>query len=221
MAKHGSTRYVYPVRLGEVYLRVGALTWCMLPKTLKTKLELGTKKVSEIREAISNSAKVRSMPPVEVVGELWVVKDGPAHGRAVPLRIENLNVFGIQLPASSVTIEDESLIREIIVHEFAHVFYFLTKLLKARDERRSILLDHYDPENQYEDDIRMIKPEEWFGPEDVAAFVKQNDTQLISFENTFMEFHGQLPIVRIKTHFEAKGIVIPRDVTEHIRQLKE
>jgi hypothetical protein len=44
MARSSPVRYVFPVQLGNVRLKVGALTWSRLPRNLKQRLILATQR---------------------------------------------------------------------------------------------------------------------------------------------------------------------------------
>src|SRR5262249_51976589 len=79
-----------------VWLTCSGAKWSALPTTVKNTLLGGLDRIAKIRADLSGTAKVKTMPPVEVVCELWVMDTGtiPACG-AWPLQVADHVRLGV------------------------------------------------------------------------------------------------------------------------------
>jgi hypothetical protein len=219
---------VFPVQADNVRLRVSSLRWSLLPEHDKDLLANGTRGIARVRKEIADSAKVRSMPPVEVVGEIWLYDNKIIHGRTTPLTMDNETWIGVQLSAQVAVHPEMSLVRAILVHEFAHCFYFLTRFVLAPDfgGKRSVSLPNPDDylENPSHDRGMMVNPNEWFSTHDANTLVHWGDSELASLDRTILDFdlHKKLPVADPPLKFALQGeeLAIPSDIAVHIRQLK-
>jgi hypothetical protein len=125
----------------DVLLRIGNLTWSRLPARLKKELLEGLIRIAGVRADIASQAKVPTMPPVEVIGQIWVKKaphtdssappvlEGTIDGRASPLRLHREVAFGAQLPALTAICPDASVLRHVLIHEFSHCFFEIVRVI--------------------------------------------------------------------------------------------
>jgi hypothetical protein len=216
-------RWVFPVQADGVSLKVGPLTWSRLPREWKDKFIKGTHRVADLRSKIAAEAKIKSMPPVQVICELWIAEDRitPISGQATILRDHSSNMFGVELPAPTIIIEDEILLRGILVHEFAHCFYTTFQIVKRRKAGIINYREQFDPADGSEDDKRLGNPNEWFGPEDIRNIVSSCDESRLEepIGNAFIQLYGLLPEVTPSLRSQFTTLSIESDVLEHIESL--
>lgn len=124
---------LYPKRSPEVWLAVGKLAWPQLPLRLKSRFLNGLGRIATLRDQIGAAAAVSSMPPIQVIPELWYDDDRCFAACAGPLTVKGNTVFGCTLPAQTATLENEGTLRRVMVHEFCHCFWWLTDEVNARD----------------------------------------------------------------------------------------
>src|SRR5687767_5556105 len=89
----------------------------------------GLERIAAIRADVARAAKIGTMPPVEVVPHIWRHDEGLAHGAMAILPTEDGVTFGVRLPAQTAACKDEYAVRAVLVHEFAHCFYFATEIV--------------------------------------------------------------------------------------------
>lgn len=225
MAKTTTKRYVFPIKSEKVWLKVGPLTWSMLPRGFKQMLIQGTENIARIREEISSSAKVRSMPPIEVVGELWKAKKGGyVYARGLPMMIEGNVFLGVQVPAQTAVVEDNDLflLREVLLHEFLHCFHYTIEIVKAWEGGQPQFVDSsFDSSDKVSDRLRLARPEDWFGREDIECIGRERSC-FDPFRQNYKDLFGLLPVVlldpaeRFKSN---KGLSIEDDVLERVHQI--
>jgi hypothetical protein len=209
--------FVYPFRSDHVWLKTRRQTWKSLAPSIKRTLSDATKNVVTIREAITADAQVHSMPPVEIVAELWAHGDAFMHGRMLPLERGKAWEIGVQLPASTAVHRDPTLIRSILVHEFAHCFFLLEKCVRGAGE----FLDGHNSFDDSADRARLADPGDWFGAEDVKRFSYQDDQALDELEQNFMDLAGLLPLVDPDLRYSVVNgtFPYPTDVSDRIEEL--
>ena len=183
----------------DVWLRTSSTTWLGLRRDLKTELLEGLERVARVRAAIAATAKVPELPPVEVHAELWgdVVDDVMIvnHGRSILLRWRNNNLYhGVALPACAATIEDESVLRRVLVHEFCHCFWSQQEMVRTGGW--DALLDpNHDPHDDAADRRRLVLPGDWLGENDGGEVIHHNDPQLDVVNEEFVVLRARLPLV--------------------------
>jgi hypothetical protein len=123
--KRKKTRFIFPVLLDDVRLKISLVCWRHLSCKCRNRLISGTTNIARIRGKIAKSAKVRSMPPVDVGGEIWMHGSHVLDGSALPLTVDGETSFGVHLSAHVAMHRDDALIRAILIHEFAHCFYYV------------------------------------------------------------------------------------------------
>ena len=107
MAAWANKHRIYSKRSPEVWLAVGKLAWSQLPLSLKSRFLEGLERIVTLRDQIGAAAAVSSMPPIQVIPELWYDDDRCFDGCAGPLTVNGNTVFGCTLPAQTATLEDE------------------------------------------------------------------------------------------------------------------
>src|SRR6185503_16752632 len=93
----------------------------------------GVERVASIRAEIASSAKVATMPPVEVVPYIWARERVLICGRVTALRQRSGAYFGVQIPAPTALFTDHAAVRALLVHEFAHWFYIATRVVNGSE----------------------------------------------------------------------------------------
>ena len=184
-----------------------------MPNRIKMLLKQGTRRIAVVREELSASAKVRSMPPIEAVGEIWMYEKGTIGARAVPLKIGGRKHLGVQVAAQTIVHSDKSVLRALLVHEYSHCFYTLTELIKRMDDGLPLIIcDQFDPTSDDHDRDRMADPAEWFSESDVRNFMYHDDPRLNEVDANIPLLSNYLPTINPDLHCEAKAIVAESDV---------
>lgn len=208
--------FVYPFRSEHVWLKARRPTWRSLAPSIKRTLSDAAKNIVTIREAIEADAQVHSMPPVEIVAELWRHEDSLVHGRMLPMERGKAWEIGVQLPASTAVHHDPTLIRSILVHEFAHCFFCLVDTLRRGGV---VPYEHVDVLDDAADQARMADPENWFGAEDIKRFSYHDDQALHELEQNFMDL-GVLPLMDPDLRYSVSGTLqYPTGVRDRIEEL--
>lgn len=207
--------------------------WRRLPASIRDEVSLGVKKVGRIRAQIGANAAVKVMPPVEIFDEIWVMPNCEwiIDGRASLVTIDGRTLFGAQLPATTILLPSDTLIRAILVHEFAHCFHFTTQAIDALDSGRLgeglRLGANYtgDFADRAQDDALLVNPAEWFGQSDAESLLAWDDSR---FTKAVQQAQVQI-ICRLKDYlpmktptsgFAARGIAYDLAVADHIRKLR-
>jgi hypothetical protein len=193
----------------------------LLSTTLKKELLERAKNVAHVRSQITLSAKVHWMPPVEIVDEVWICTEGTIHGKATPIKVGNLTYMGVQLPAQTGIHNNNEELRAILVHEFAHCFYFAEQCVIASESGKTTVTsmigeDIYD--NEEADRARLPNLSDWFDDADVAKFAYWDDARLNSIDQN-IEKLGALPKVSPKLRFMSR-VRVEKQVFDHIRKLR-
>ena len=209
--------FVYPFRLEHVWLKARRQTWKSLAPRIKRTLCDAAKNVATIREAIGADAQVHSMPPVEIVAELWAHGESTLDGRCKPLERGKEWEFGVQLPASTAAHYDPVMIRSVLVHEFAHCFFMLQRCVR---DGPGPINDAYDIFDDAADRARMVDPTDWFGAADVERFAYHDDQGLVGLQYDVVGLADILPVVFPETEYKIHGTFqYPTDVRDRIEEL--
>jgi len=203
----------------EVWLRSGTATWSNLSLPLKRDLLAGLERIADLRRDIAIHAKIQTMPPVEIVSEIWATDTGTIDGRAGIVRYQGTMTLGAQLPALTAMCADERAVRRILVHEFSHCFHnALIAVDTASRGGQVVELPEYDPFNANEDAMRLGTPGDWFGDDDVASMALHDDAGLSSVQKRFIElrpfFHVLVPALKFR-----ESIVIETEMRAHAEKL--
>ena len=130
----------------------GRREWRRLPKGVRRQVqEVGIARLRLIWGQVSKESRVERAPIIRVRPICWVPPDFSAAvlGRCTPLSLRvgnSLSMWGVELPAAIVlAVEDDSLLRRLVVHEMAHCFHYYQGGLNASSrgaskiERRALL----------------------------------------------------------------------------------
>lgn len=176
--------------------------------------------VASIRSEIAGSAKVATMPPVEIVPYIWTQNKSLVCGRVTTLRRGDGAYFGVQLPAPTALCTDRAAVRALLVHEFAHWFYLATRVVNGSDAG-----DHVDGtldlrrEGLGETDTQ-IDAHEWFGEEDARNFIQHGDVITRGIAQQAAGLETLFYVMTPRMGEAVGGMRISDDVKAHIRRLK-
>ena len=216
--KRGLMETVSPTRHDGVWLAGGRLPISADPPLAR--LVKGVERVASIRAEIAHSAKVATMPAVEVVPYIWTHRRVLICGRVTALRQGDGAYFGVQIPAPTALCTDREAVRALLVHEFAHWFYIATRVVNGSEsgDKAAGILD-LRKEGLTESDTQ-INVYDWFGEEDARRFIQHGDatTRSISSQAAGLEEHFYVVSPRLGD--TVGGIEISDDVKAHIRSLR-
>ena len=208
---------VLPIRYDGVWLAGGRLPISASPPLAR--LLKGVERVASIRAEIASTARVATMPPVEVVPYIWTHERALICGRVTALRKGDGAYFGVQIPAPTALCTDHGAVRALLVHEFAHWFYIATRVVNGSESGKEGGTLDLRNEGLTESDTQ-INARDWFGEEDARRFIQHGDstTREISSQAIGLEAHFYVVSPRLG---EAVGSInISDDVKAHIRSLR-
>jgi hypothetical protein len=179
----------------------------------------GVERIASIRAEIAQTAKVPTMPTVEVVPYIWTRERALICGRVTVLR-QGAGGFGVQIPAPTALCTDRPAVRALLVHEFAHWFYIATRVVNGSEswEKEGGILD-LRKEGLTESDTQ-IDAQDWFGEEDARLFVQHGDTATRSISTQAAGLEKYFYVMTPRLGDTAGGIDISDDVKAHIRSLR-
>ena len=212
----------YSKRSPEVWLAVGKLAWSQLPLSLKLRFFDGLERIATIRDQIGAAAAISSMPPIQVIPELWYDNDRCFDGCAGPLIVNGKTVFGCTLPAQTATLEDAGVLRRVIVHEYCHCFWWLADEVNAMDSGRTTIdTSGLDQNSDSDDRFQMVDPKDWFGGEDASRMIYSGSPETQRIQDNLMGLIGSLPERHSPPRrFSLEHVRLPSDVKAHVRKLR-
>jgi hypothetical protein len=162
------------------------------------------------------------MPPIQVIPELWYDDDRCFDGCAGPLIVNGNTVFGCTLPAQTATLEDEGVLRRVMVHEFCHCFWWLADEVNAMDSGGTTIdTSGLDQNSDSDDRYQMVDPEDWFGVEDASGMIYSGSPETQRIQDNLMGLIGSLPERHSPPRrFSLKHVTLPNDVKTHVRNLR-
>jgi hypothetical protein len=207
-----------PSRYEGVWLAGGRLPISASPPLQR--LLQGVERVASIRAEIARTARVATMPPVEVVPYIWTRERALICGRVTPLRQGDRAYFGVQLPAPTALCTDRAAVRALLVHEFAHWFYIATRVVNGTEfgENAGGSLDLRN-EGLTESDMQ-INARDWFGEEDARSFIQHGDAATNGISRQAIGLETQFYVVSPRLGDTVGSIDISDDVKAHIRSLR-
>jgi hypothetical protein len=155
-----------------VKLKKHPLRWRKFPISIRQKIVVGVDRVVAVRAEIETAAKTVMMPPITVVDVGWLDSSACAlvFGAATMTRIGKRLVPGVVLPASTVVcVEDDAMLRTVLVHEFSHAFFIAVETIRAHDGGVANL-GLRNPHDLVSEDESHIVPDQWFGEFDASHF---------------------------------------------------
>jgi hypothetical protein len=208
---------VSPARKEGVWLAGGRLPISNDPPL--GRLVQGVERVAAIRAEIGESAKVPTMPAVEVVPYIWTRERALICGRVTALLRGGGAYFGVQIPAPTALCTDRAAVRALLVHEFAHWFYIATRVVNGSDsaKREGGVLD-LRKEGLTETETQ-IDAEDWFGEEDARLFIQHGDSRTRAISSQAAGLEEYFYVVSPRLGDTVGGIDIADDVKEHIRKI--
>jgi hypothetical protein len=205
----------------EVWLTTGR--YIGFSKVPRRRLLNGVERIAEIRADIGRLAKVAAMPPVEVVPYVWQDADSMAHGRMTLLASPKGTFLGVQLPAQTAVCSDLEAVRTVLIHEFAHCFYFATQIVNAFDRPNVNSRAHVDMSALINapDDELLVDPREWFGESDAKAFLQANDRGTRAIDDLVPTILKQFRTAMPETSLSLGIVCIDDEVKGRIRSLRK
>ena len=194
-----------------------------MPPQLKERLRTGTERIARIRELIARDAKVSVMPPVELVGEIWIFGHGIVEGCAVPLNREDSIEWGVQVPAHLAIQGNDATLRAVLVHEFAHCFYYVSDMIHRLDRGTSMEIAYapFDPTNDHHDRDLLVNPHDWFGENDARDFIHHADQRLKTADENLSEIAEYLPVVTPDLKIRIRGSYsLDDEIVDYVRSLR-
>src|SRR4051794_518725 len=194
--KRGPMETALPTRYDGVWLASGRLPISANPQL--ERLLKGVERVASIRAEVASSARVATMPPVEIVPYIWTRGRTLICGRVTALGQGDSAHFGVQIPAPTALCTDRAAVRALLVHEFAHWFYIATRVVNANEsgKEENGTLDLRN-EGLTESDMQ-INAADWFGEDDAQRFIQHGDSTTLAISNQ---------AIGLETHFY---VVSPR-----------
>ena len=180
------------------------------------RLLAAVERVAAIRASIARTAKVPTMPAVEIVPYIWTQERALICGRVTVLRRPDGAFFGVQIPAPTALCTDDDAVRAVLVHEFAHWFYIATRVVNGSESEKVLDLRN---EGLSESDTQ-IDAHAWFGEDDARQFIQHGDsrTRSISTQAAGMEAH--FFVVSPSMGDTGGRIDISDDIKTHILRLR-
>lgn len=207
-----------PTRYDGVWLAGGRLPISADPPLAR--LVKGVERIASLRAEIARTAKVATMPPVEVVPYIWTRERVLICGRVTALRPGDGAYFGVQIPAPTALCSDDAAVRAILVHEFAHWFYIATRVVNGAEsgaqEGSTLDLRH----EGLADSDTQINAHDWFGEDDARQFIQHGDAATRSISSQAAGLNEHFYVVTPRLGDIAGSIDISEDVKAHIRSLR-
>lgn len=184
------------------------------------KLLEGVERVASIRAEIASTAKVATMPPVEIVPYIWTRNRSLICGRVTALRRGESAVFGVQHPAPTALCTDQAAVRAILVHEFAHWFYIATRVVNGSElgKKPGGILD-LRSEGLTELDTQ-INGWDWFGEEDARSVIQHGNSATRGISTHAIGLERYFYVVSPRLGDTVGTIGISDDVRAHIGRLR-
>jgi len=215
-------RRIYSKRSPEVWLAVGKLAWSRLPLPMQSRFLEGLERIATLRDKIGAAAAVSSMPPIQVIPELWYDHERCFDACAGPLVVDGTTMFGCIFPAQTATLEDEAVLRRVMVHEFCHCFWWLTDEVNALDSGGTTIdTSGLDQRSDSDDRYQMVDPKDWFGVEDARRMIYSGSPETRQIQDNLMGLIGRLPERHSPPRrFRLKNVTLPDDIKTHVRNLR-
>ena len=188
----------------------------------RSRLLDGLERIADIRHDITRHAKVASMPPVEVVPYIWQDATGLILGQTTHLGLGIDCFLGVRIPAQTAVCGDTDAVRAVLVHEFAHCFYFTKVIIDAFDGHPNHLGGLMDLSALINaPDVAMLAdPTDWFGEDDAREFIYSDDCRTRSIQALVPSLLRQFRIATPETTISLVTVQIKNHLKEHVRALR-
>jgi hypothetical protein len=214
-----------------VFLRQNPQRWRKLPASTQMDLIVARERVATIREQISSTSLVRSMPLVEIHDVAWVSEDlvGITAAKSEPIKIGTITHFAALISGPAAIFASDTALRGILLHEFSHCFNKLRRIhrhFKSSTEPFSSPRPANTSEAEWDrwDREMLERPEDWFSPEDCAIFPYHHSSLTQDCVNTiFTEWVVKgLPVDTKKKPYDLGTVWMETedDVEERIKKLE-
>jgi hypothetical protein len=203
-----------------VWLAAGPLLWSRLKLSTKQQLLTALERVAGIRSRLAQKSKVSTMPPIEIVAELWTSPcPGIVHGCCSRMIFKGEHQFAVKLSASTAAIENEAIVEGILAHEFLHCFYWNRTVIAASRRGLNELEDSFDIHSREDDDAHLAPLADWFH-EEITIPHHNDETCLSEVKKYFRELSAELPI---RTYADTSPVLnyiaVPTDIRQHVECL--
>src|SRR5262249_31156754 len=143
-------------------------------------------------------------------------------GQATHLDLGNDTYLGVRIPAQTATCHDTDPVRAVLVHEFAHCFYFMKAIIDAYDGHVSPPANHLDIGAfiSAPDDAMLPNPSDWFGEADAREFSHSNDRRTQPIEDLIPSLRLQFLTRTPESRMSLGTVRIADDIRRHIRALR-
>lgn len=184
-----------------------------------------------LHDTISEDADL-PMPPVRIEPFGWVSPDerSVVFGKMGPLPLKKGScLIGVLMPASTlVGVDDESLLRRILCHEFSHCFWYVQTILQEKEA--SVNTVPASKQQQWtevisEDKDSLARPETWLGKWDADHFLYYGDekghrdldqsTAKVARKWISIRLPTKVPDLKFSIDGE---VVIPEEIVDRIKQ---
>jgi hypothetical protein len=206
-----------PSHCEGVWLAPGRLPITEAPPVAR--LLEGVGRVASIRAEIASTAKVATMPPVEIVPYIWTRNRSLICGRVTALRRGETAIFGVQLPAPTALCTDRAAVRAVLVHEFAHWFYIATRVVNGSEVGKPGGILDLRSEGLTELDTQ-INGWDWFGDDDARGVIQHGDSATREISRHAIGLERYFYVVSPRLGDTVGTIGISDDVRAHIGRLR-
>jgi hypothetical protein len=209
--------------------------WFKIPPRIRTVIKNnGLKRLIQLHNSIANDAQL-PMPTIHVIPIGWCFPEngGVVYGMAIPIPVMDLYQWGTVVPASTlVIVDDDTVLRRILCHEFAHCFWYITRILRERKNGEWISIESGKGQTTTDllndqlakDKKELVDPVQWFGEWDAEHFLPEGGEPLANATKLFAQrwILPGLPITSPSMKLYFKGTLeIPDEIEAHIWKLEK
>lgn len=135
--------------------------------------------LKRIHQSIAKSAKL-TMPPVFIApyGWVWPDMEGAIYGKTGPVNLGDHYEFAVELPITTLLYADDLLLRRILVHEFAHYFHRIERLVKIGNSNKNESTQREVSDTTAEWIQKLIEGEDERLKADLSDWLSENDAKL-------------------------------------------
>jgi hypothetical protein len=205
---------------GGVWLARGGY-WRSIPPDIQRRIEEGESRIRGLRDEIANAARVRLMPRITIDPAVWVPPPGGViHAASGVWRSKVGHEIAVIVAAGIAISSDSSLVRGILLHEFAHCFMLATKIIDHLDLGTPLGLSGASLDAARENRL-LAEPADWFGSAD-SELLHWEDSRLngLSGELVALAETAQLPATGPPL-VERGTVIVPPEWAAHIRSLRQ
>ncbi len=191
-------------------------------------------RLKRIHQSISKSAKL-SMPPVYLAPYGWVRPDmeGSIYGKTGPVNLGDHYEFAVELPITTLLYCDDLLLRRILIHEFAHYFHRIERLVETGNssKNKSTQREVSDTTTEWiqkliegEDERLKADLSDWLSEDDAKLDIDYDDPAFEPVDHRFIEnWIGELPTCTPEIVFDPGEcrLQVSSDIYQRAKMLKQ